>query len=94
MVKKAVNDSHFRLKHFTFSSRVEFLAEVVSKSQAVISVVSFSFVFCFLKKIDLGWRNGSAVKCTDCSSEVPEFKSQQPHGGSQSSVMRSDAPLW
>jgi hypothetical protein len=38
-----------------------------------------------------GWRDGSAVKSTDCSSEGPEFKSQQPHGGSQPSVMRSDA---
>jgi hypothetical protein len=26
------------------------------------------------------------VKNTDCSSEGPEFKSQQPHGGSQPSV--------
>jgi hypothetical protein len=35
----------------------------------------------------LGWRDGSAVKTTDCSSKGPEFKSQQPHGGSQPSVM-------
>jgi hypothetical protein len=35
----------------------------------------------------LGWRDGSVVKSTDCSSEGPEFKSQQPHGGSQPSVM-------
>ena len=28
---------------------------------------------------------------TDCSSRDPEFKSQQPHGGSQPSVMGSDA---
>jgi hypothetical protein len=28
------------------------------------------------------------------SSEGPEFKSQQPHGGSQPSVMRSDALFW
>jgi hypothetical protein len=41
----------------------------------------------------LGWRDGSAVKSTDYSSEGPEFKSQQPHGGSQPSVMRSD-PLF
>jgi hypothetical protein len=40
-----------------------------------------------------GWRAGSAVKSTDCSSEGPEFKSQQPHGGSQPSVMTSD-PLY
>ena len=33
-----------------------------------------------------GWRDGSAVKSTDCSSRGPEFNSQQPHGGSQPSV--------
>ena len=27
------------------------------------------------------------AKSTDCSSEGPEFKSQQPHGGSQPPVM-------
>ncbi|XP_052011789.1 ubiquitin-conjugating enzyme E2 J2-like isoform X2 [Apodemus sylvaticus] len=34
-----------------------------------------------------GWRNGSAVKSTDCSSRGPEFNSQQPHCGSQPSVI-------
>jgi hypothetical protein len=38
--------------------------------------------------------NGSVVKSTDCSSEGPEFKSQQPHGGSQPFVMRSDTLFW
>jgi hypothetical protein len=42
----------------------------------------------------LGWRDGSEVKSTNCSSEGPEFKSQQPHGGSQPSVMRPDALFW
>ncbi|EDL08098.1 mCG147233 [Mus musculus] len=41
-----------------------------------------------------GWRDGSVVKSTGCSSEGHEFKSQQPHGGSQPSVMRSDALFW
>ena len=41
-----------------------------------------------------GWRDGSAVKSTNCSSKGPEFKSQQPHGGSQPSIMRSDALFW
>jgi len=41
-----------------------------------------------------GWRDGSAVKSTDCSSRGPEFNSQQPHGGSQPSVKRSDALFW
>jgi hypothetical protein len=41
-----------------------------------------------------GWRDSSAVKSTDCSSRGPKFNSQQPHGGSQPSVMGSDALFW
>ena len=41
-----------------------------------------------------GWRDGSAGKSTDCSTEGPEFNSQQPHGSSQPPIMRSDALLW
>jgi hypothetical protein len=32
------------------------------------------------------WRDGSVVKSSDCSSRDPGFNSQQPRGGSQSSV--------
>jgi len=42
----------------------------------------------------LGWRGGSVVKSTDCSSRGPEFNSQQPHGGLQPSVMGSNALFW
>jgi hypothetical protein len=45
---------------------------------------------CLKNKIR-GQRDGSAVKSTDCFSDGSEFKSQQPQGGSQPSVMRSDA---
>ena len=43
-----------------------------------------------------GWAGEMAqwVRAPDCSSEGPEFKSQQPHGGSQPSVTRSDALFW
>jgi hypothetical protein len=41
-----------------------------------------------------GWRDGSAVKSTDCSSRGLEFNSQQPHGGSQPSAMGSDGLFW
>jgi hypothetical protein len=34
------------------------------------------------------------VRAPDCSSEGQEFKSQQPHGGSQPSVTRSDTLFW
>jgi len=47
-----------------------------------------------IQKFSLGWRGGSVVKSTDCSSRGPEFKSQQPHGGSQPSLMGSDALFW
>ena len=45
----------------------------------------------FLKMLLQGWRDGSAVKSTDCSSRAPELNSQQPHGGPQPSIMGSDA---
>jgi hypothetical protein len=41
-----------------------------------------------------GWRDDSVVKSTVCSSRGPEFISQQPHGGSQPSVIGSDALFW
>jgi hypothetical protein len=48
----------------------------------------------FIKRCFRGWKDGSVVKSTDCSSEGPEFKSQQPHGGLQPSVMRSNTLFW
>ena len=39
------------------------------------------------KKKRGGWRDGSVVKSTDCPS-------RGPHGGSQPSVMGSDALFW
>jgi hypothetical protein len=46
------------------------------------------------KKQNKGWRGGSVVKSNDRSSRGPEFNSQQPHGGSQPSVMGSDTLFW
>jgi hypothetical protein len=51
----------------------------------------FTVIPLMLEGKKLGWRDGSAVKSTDYSSRCPEFNSQQPHGGSQPSVMGSDA---
>jgi hypothetical protein len=44
--------------------------------------------------MDTGWRDTSVVKSADCSSEGPEFKSQQPHGDSQPFLMKSDTLFW
>jgi hypothetical protein len=41
----------------------------------------------YLKSRENGWRDGSVVKSTNCSLRGSEFNSQQPHGGSQPSVM-------
>jgi hypothetical protein len=51
----------------------------------------FSILIFIIKRKMESWRDGSAGKSTDCTSEGPEFNSQQPHGGSQPPVMRSDA---
>jgi hypothetical protein len=46
----------------------------------------------FIKlKIFQGWKDGLPVKSTECSSRGPEVKSQQPHGGSQPSIIESDS---
>jgi hypothetical protein len=47
-----------------------------------------------LKNLTKGWRDGSVVKSTDYSFRGPESNSQQPRGGSQPSVMGSDALFW
>ena len=41
-----------------------------------------------------GWRDGSNSKSAGCSSRGPEFNSQHPCGGSQSSIMRSGVLFW
>jgi hypothetical protein len=49
-----------------------------------------TFVNFFQVYVSGVWQNGSAGKSSNCSSKGPEFKSQQPHGGSQPLVMRSN----
>ena len=51
-----------------------------------IFIVLLSFVYHLKMTRGGDWRDGSVVKSADCSSDCPEFKSQQPHGGSQPSV--------
>jgi hypothetical protein len=41
-----------------------------------------------------GWRDGSVVRSTGCSSRGPEFNFHQPHGGSQPFVMGSNVLFW
>jgi hypothetical protein len=48
------------------------------------------------QELFLSWAGEMAqwVRASDCSSGGQEFKSQQPHGGSQPSVTRSDSLFW
>ena len=39
-------------------------------------------------------KDGSGVKSTGCSSRGHEFNSQQPHSGSQPSIIGSNAFFW
>jgi hypothetical protein len=63
-----------------------------SCAHPMLDSTCFVFLLCSksFKKLFLGQRDGSAVKSTDCSSKGPEFNFQQPHGGSQPPIMRSD----
>jgi hypothetical protein len=49
-----------------------------------------------IRKAELGWRDGSAVKSSVCSFKGSEFNSQQPHGGSQPSwiTIGSNVLFW
>jgi hypothetical protein len=47
-----------------------------------------------LKRFTRAGEMAQWVRAPGCSSKGPEFKSQQPHGGSQPSVMRSASLFW
>jgi hypothetical protein len=47
-------------------------------------------LYVFIINTKMSRRDGSVVKSTEYSSGGPVFKSQQPHGGSQPSVIGSD----
>jgi hypothetical protein len=66
-----------------FSSVVEHLP---SKHKSLGLVLSFGEKKKF-KNCSRADEMAQQVRAPDCSSKGPEFKSQQPHGGSQPSVM-------
>jgi hypothetical protein len=50
--------------------------------------------FALIKKSQGAGEMAQWVRAPDCSSKGSEFKSQQPHGGSQPSLTRSDSLFW
>jgi hypothetical protein len=85
-------DSYTHTRLFKPLTRDGFLHSIgISVVDVCVSENLTSTKLCNKSKRTRGWRDGSAAKNTDCSFRGPEFKSQQPHGGSQPSVMGSDA---
>jgi hypothetical protein len=76
--------------------------DLILRSSWPTQMYSMGYCYCYwdIFKIERtrswveGWRDCSAVKSDVCSSSGPEFNSQQPHGGSQPSVTRSDSLFW
>jgi hypothetical protein len=65
------------------------------KEPEVVSDFKLAFVLINDKNLSLGaGEMAQWVRAPDCSSEGPEFNSQQPHGGSQPSLTRSDSLFW
>jgi hypothetical protein len=69
------------------------LLNTVMKGMCPHALLRLYFIVC-INIMCGGWRDSSEVKSTDCFSRGPEFKFQQPHGGSQPSRMGSDALFW
>ena len=74
-----------------FKKNVSASSHLVKKNytndyKTVYDSIYYHFIF---KNTVWEWRDGSVVKITGCSSRGPEFNSQQPHGGSQPSIMES-----
>jgi hypothetical protein len=64
----------------------------LSQAHEVLTIINLAE--CTFKDGDWAGEMAQRVRAPDCSSEGPEFKSQQPHGGSQPSVMKSDCLFW
>jgi hypothetical protein len=58
-------------------SKQEHIRALLSFIVILVKVLSSCklYKFSYLNSILCGWRNGSVVKHTDCSSRGPEFKS-------------------
>ena len=81
--------------HLLFRAHIcMYVCVYVIQIQLHMCVCNLDATLNFKKLYIWGWRDGSVVKSSDYSSRGPEFNSQQPHGGSQPSVMGSNALFW
>ena len=74
--------------HSKFQANQNYIMRLNLKNKQVKQKIIFRLCICGGRTDDL------VVKSTDWSSKCPEFKSQQPLGGSQLSIMGSDELFW
>jgi hypothetical protein len=73
---------------------------ILRKTKEIETQISYWFsghnfkTWLAFRKLSRAGKMAQLVRATDCSSKGLKFKSQQPHGGLQPSVMRSDALFW
>ena len=79
-------------KYQEFRAIPYYRVKVGQLKRGTLTILSHSFKS--VGSINLGWQDGSAGKSTDCPSKGPEFRSQQPRGGSQPPIMRPDTLFW
>jgi hypothetical protein len=65
------------------------LLNIEPEDEVYVSCIDFK-----MRALGAGERAQRLRALAACSSRGPEFNSQQPHGGSQPSVMGSDALFW
>jgi hypothetical protein len=76
------------------TTNIKYLGVTLSKQVKNLYGNNFNNFKSLKKEIEGAGEMAQQVRAPDCSSEGPEFKSQQPHGGSQPSLTRSDSLFW
>jgi hypothetical protein len=77
-----------------FNKHVTSFTELCDSTVATDNFHFIKLLIFRLRKMLRAGEMAQWVRAPDCSSEGPEFKSQQSHGGSQPSVRKFDTLFW
>jgi hypothetical protein len=66
----------------------------VRKKKITLNFIIKTNLYRNLRRLQGAGEMAQRLRALTGSSKGPEFKSRQPHGGSQPSIMRSDALFW
>ena len=86
----------FNLVILYIPTNFHFACEVMSyvKCYWVLLALFIRNIFNIKNQLSQAGEMAQWLRAPDCSSKGPEFNSQQPHRGSQLSLMGSDAVFW